>query len=214
VLNVPGGTIGGVPAGPPTPSIPLDAAPASDGQVPIPLAQKRPRKVAQMGLPALPKDALYVLGELRQADDRDTVARLAVRGMLSAARRVAFFVVKRGVVQGWEGATTETGVQAGFAREALRNLWIPVTSHGVFRKTSEEGRLFVGSLSESTADSILAAALGGHPDPVLLAPMAVRGHSVAFLYADGLHDAKNARARAAEICEAALEALERIAAKK
>ena len=208
ILNVPGGTIGGVPTAPTAP--PLDGSPNGDLEVPIPLAQKRPRRPVQMAAAptSLPDDALHVIADLRQAEDRDTVARLASRGMLSAAKRAAFFVVKRGVVQGWEGATTETTVQPGLAREALRNLWIPVTSHGVFRKT----RVFVGSLSESTADSILAAALGSHPDPVLIAPMMVRGHCVAFLYADTLLDEKSARERASELAGAALEALERLAA--
>ncbi len=212
VINTPSGTIGGVPGPPATRQAP-QAAPTGDEQVPIPLAQKRPRRQTPTQ-PPLPKDALHILAELRKADDRDTVARLATRGMLSAARRAAFFVVKRGVVQGWEGATTETQGSSGFAREALRNLWIPITSQGVFRKTSEEGRLYVGSLGESTADSILAAALGGRPDPVLLHPIVVRGHCVAFLYADNLLEPKGARGRAEEIATLAVETLERLVAHK
>lgn len=211
VLNIPRRTIGGVPGPAAASHKPPDSA-IDDRQVPVPLARSRPRRQVSVQ-PPLPADMLSILGELQQAGDRDTVARLVARGMLSAARRAAFFVVKRGVVQGWEGATTESHGSAGFARDALRNLWIPVTSQGVFRRASEAGRLLVGSLSESTADSILAAALGGHPDPVLLQPIIVRGHCLAFLYADNLIDPKGARGRAAELTAAALESLERLVAR-
>src|SRR5262249_9089987 len=104
-------------------------APPRDSEAPIPLKRTRARKTPT---PGVPKDALYTLAELRASEDRDTIGRIAAKGMLAVAQRAAFFVVKRGVVQGWEGATVETVSAPGFSREALRNLWIPVTSTGAF----------------------------------------------------------------------------------
>jgi hypothetical protein len=45
---------------------------------------------------------------------------------------------------------------------------------------------------------------------VLLAPIEVRGHILAFLYADGLRDPAVATKRAEELVRGAVEALERL----
>lgn len=192
-----------------TPPSPVDRS-GPDVEAPFPLQRKATTPATRhVVATSMPRDALYTLAELRMANDRDVIARIAVRGLTTVAQRAAFFVVKRGVVQGWEGATVEGAQGAGVSREALRNLWIPVTSPSVFRLASELGGLYVGPLSDSTADSILAAALGGRVRDVLLAPIQVRGHNVAFLYGDGLRSPREARERAAEIVEGAAEALER-----
>jgi hypothetical protein len=192
------------------PAVALEVPPTSprDSEAPIPLRRRAPLP-PRPAAAAVPREALHALTELRAATDRDSSARIAVRGLLAVAERAAFFVVKRGVVQGWEGATLEGIGAAGLSREALRNLWIPVTSPSVFRRVSEAGALFTGALSDSTADSILAAALGGRPAQVLLAPITVRTHLVGFLYADGFAEPRAASQRAEALVAAMAEALER-----
>lgn len=157
----------------------------------------------------VPREALYALAELSTATDRDTIARAAARGMTTEAERAAFFVLKKNVVQGWEGAAPDGPGSAGMSREALRNLWIPVTAPSVFRLVHESRKSYLGALSDSTADSILAAAMGGRPDRVLLSPIEVRRHVVAFLYADALRDPEEARRRMGELVDAASEAFAR-----
>lgn len=171
---------------------------------------RRTRTSKMPAAPTLPREALYPLGELRSATSRDAVARVVTQAMLTAADRAAFFVVKRGVVQGWEGATVPTAKAPGLSREALHNLWIPVTSASVFRAAAEQQSASVYTLSDSTADSILAAALGQRPERIVLAPVQVRSHLVAFLYADTIADDVQAVARAEDLAAAAAEALERL----
>jgi hypothetical protein len=209
VANATGGGGGGASGGGPGPTPPSSAGRnARDSDVPIPLRRGKsvlPRRIVS----TVPRDALYTLAELRLANDRDSISRIVARGLTAVAQRGAFFVVKRGVVQGWEGATIDGVLGAGLAREALRNLWIPVTSQSIFRLASERGGIYVGPLTDSTADSILAAALGGRAREVLLAPVPVRGHNVAFLYADGLRNPRDAVERAIQIVQGTAEALER-----
>ena len=179
------------PSGPPTPAGPAVVPHARDSDAPIPLRRRAAR--SKQSIPPVPKDSLYTHSELRQAGDRDAIGRIVVKGMIAMSERAAFFVVKRGVVQGWEGATVESSEAPGLSRDALRNLWIPVTAQSVFKVARDDGEIYVGALSNSTADSIISAALGGRPALVLLAPMEVRGHTVAFLYADGMPDPASKR---------------------
>ena len=148
------------------------------------------------------------LSELNAATDRDQVARICVEALTSLADRAAFFVVKKGVIQGWDGASASPSL-AGISKEALRNLWIPQTTRSVFRSAIESGGTFVGQLSESSADSILAATLGGRPMDVIVTVIEVRSRVVGFLYADPYADSEELSFRMRELGSAAAAALER-----
>lgn len=185
-----------------------DNGQSRESAAPIPL-RRQPAKQRIPLPPPVPPEALRALTELRTVHDRDAIARVAVRGLLAVAERAAFFVIKGGVVQGWEGATLSEIGAAGLAREALRNLWIPLTAASVFRRVLDQGEIYCGPLSASTPDSTLAAALGGRPERVLIAPVMVRKRGVAFLYADGFRDPAEAETRAQTIATATAEALER-----
>jgi|LNFM01.1.fsa_nt_gb hypothetical protein len=157
----------------------------------------------------LPREALHPLGELKVAEDRDAIARVCVKALSLVGERAVFFVVKKGVVQGWDGACANASL-AGLSKEALQNLWIPITSRSVFRTCVEGSGRFEGALTDSSADSIIAAALGGRPSRVVVAAIEVRGRVVAFLYVDNADDVDAARARVGELCAAAADAFERL----
>ncbi|MDP3279418.1 MAG: hypothetical protein Q8Q09_29780 [Deltaproteobacteria bacterium] len=167
------------------------------------MVRSRPR------LPEISLDALQPLGALRAAEDRDEIARIATEALLVVADRAAMFVVKKGVIQGWEGVNNAASV-ASISRESLRNLWIPSTSLSVFRQATELGGVFIGAPSGSSADMILAAALGGRVQRVAVAPIEVRGRVVAFLYIDQFSDEHQAEKRIWEILASVAEAFERL----
>lgn len=174
---------------------------------PIPL---RPKAAKPKAAPAaLTVEALHPLSELSLAEDRDAIARVCVRALSLVGERAVFFVVKKGVVQGWDGAAATPSL-AGLSREALQNLWIPITARSVFREAQERSGHYEGPLTDSSADSILAAAIGGRPTSVLLSAIDVRSRTVAFLYVDNPEDVSGARERLSELSAAASSALERV----
>jgi hypothetical protein len=185
----------------------LAAATMRSSDKPIPL-RPRPPKVKPPE-PEVAQEALHPLAELGIAQDRDQVAHVCVKALSLVGERAIFFVVKKGVVQGWDGAAS-MGAVAGLSREALRNLWIPVTSRSVFREANEGRGTYRGPLTDSSADSILAAAIGGRPTSVVVMGVEVRGRVVAFLYVDGFEDLDDAAERMAQLADAAASALERL----
>jgi hypothetical protein len=174
----------------------------------IALRTRRITRTPPRPLAAAGPDAMQPLAELRAATDRDQVARICVHALLPLAERAAFFVVKKGVIQGWDGMSAHASV-AGVSRESLRNLWIPQTTRSVFRLAIEAGGTFAGPLSESSADSILAAALGGRPTDVIVQLVEVRSRPVGFLYADPYGNSDELAQRIEALATAAAEALER-----
>jgi hypothetical protein len=174
---------------------------------PIPFRRKSPRPAVVAT--QLASEALHPLAELAQVDDRDAIARVCVKALALVGERAVFFVVKKGVVQGWDGAAA-TASLPGLSREALRNLWIPITARSVFREAQERGGRYEGPLTDSSADHILAAALGGRPSMVLLSAIEIRGRTVAFVYVDNPEDVDGARERLIALASAAASALERI----
>lgn len=181
--------------------------PESDNAISI--RARRPAKTpAKPSSGPASRESLQPLTELRAASDRDQVARICVNALTALAERAAFFVVKKGVIQGWDGSSAHSSL-AGISKEALRNLWIPQTTRSVFRLAIESKGIYAGKLSDSSADSILAAALGGRPTDVIVSVIEVRSRVVGFLYADPFADSEELALRMEELSAAAAEALER-----
>jgi hypothetical protein len=157
----------------------------------------------------LPREALQPLAEMKTAEDYDAIARACVRALALVGERAVFFVVKKGVVQGWDGASVGSAI-AGLSREALQNLWIPITARSIFREATSQQGVFSGPLSDSSADTIISAAIGGRPAHVIVASVEVRGRVVAFLYVDNPEHVDNARYRVTELTTAAAAAIERL----
>jgi len=97
------------------------------------------------------------------------------------AERVAFFVVKSGSVVGWQAR----GFEGEFKNESIKTLVFPPTADNLFRQVSESKLAIRGNPAWNAAISETASKFGqAMPELVYVAPLAVRGKTVALLYAD------------------------------
>lgn len=145
-----------------------------------------------------------LLAVMRTARDRDSVVAAALEALMTTARRAIFLVVKRDVLQGWDGRGPL------ISTDALRNLWIPVSSPSVFRDIVEAGAVYRGPAGTTTADAIFLTAVAGRPEEVILQPVVVRGRVVGVLYCEDPAYGRAASERAEVIARACCDAFERI----
>ena len=97
------------------------------------------------------------------------------------AERVAFFVVKSGSIVGWQAR----GFEGEFRNESVRSLAFPPHVNNVFRQVADSKIPFRGSPLTHPELNELVNKFGSTPiELVYVVPLAVRGKTVAVLYAD------------------------------
>ena len=149
-----------------------------------------------------------VLAAIRGAASRDEAVRLACEGALPACRSVVFLALKRDVLQGRDA------VGGGVSREAIYNLWIPVTSASVFREAITSGTAHFGAYGTTAADGIYKAAIGSIGGDALVQPVIVAGKPVAVLCGDDLRYGSRGRQRVEALALALGDAFERLIVSK
>jgi len=149
-----------------------------------------------------------VLAAIRGAASRDEAVRLACEGALPACRSVVFLALKRDVLQGRDA------VGGGVSREAIYNLWIPVTSASVFREAITSGTAHFGAYGTTAADGIYKAAIGSIGGDALVQPVVVAGKPVAVLCGDDLRYGSRGRQRVEALALALGDAFERLIVSK
>ncbi len=149
-----------------------------------------------------------VLAAIRGAATRDEAVRLACEGALPACRSVVFLALKRDVLQGRDA------VGGGVSREAIFNLWIPVTSASVFREAITSGTAHFGAYGTTAADGIYKAAIGSIGGDALVQPVVVAGKPVAVLCGDDLRYGSRGRQRVEALALALGDAFERLIVSK
>jgi len=182
--------IGPAPAGPPAPAEPDDGPPE--------VAAPSPSRSLSEG---------EIIAAIGEAADRDAVVALAIDYLRRFASRAAFFTVKRDEIRGFD-IVDELG-----HRDAARSFWIPLAAPSTLRRVAEDRHVYTGSLDRTSADAVLAAALGGRPERVIVAPIALKGKTVGLLMADGFSAAAPPRTRLEHLCEAVAEAFTRFIAR-
>jgi hypothetical protein len=119
------------------------------------------------------------LETLRFAQDRDAVTGALVTYMGRLCRRAAFFAVKKGEINGWQGLGP--GIRDDELRKAILRLDRPST----LREIVQARLPYRGPLGDSATRDFLIEALGGWaPDHALLVPLALRERVVGLLYGD------------------------------
>jgi hypothetical protein len=128
--------------------------------------------------PARPSPLGGTLAGLRASHSRDEVVRLACSAALTVSRVVVLLAVRKGLLQGWDGAGP------GLSRDAVRNLWIPTSSASMFREVVRHGERFVGAYGTTAADGVFRAAVGSRGGRAVLQPIVVGDRVVAVLACD------------------------------
>jgi len=121
---------------------------------------------------------------------------------------VVFLALKRDVLQGRDA------VGGGVSREAIYNLWIPVTSASVFREAITSGTAHFGAYGTTAADGIYKAAIGSIGGEALVQPVIVAGKPVAVLCGDDLRYGSRGRQRVEALALALGDAFERLIVSK
>lgn len=141
------------------------------------------------------------LAELRQADNRDEVVRVACQACLSVARGAAFLALRKGVFRGWDGAGEDvTGA-------GIRSLWVPASNPSVLSDVLHTGRVFRGAYGETAADYLFRGAFGNHGRDVVIVPVTIGSRMVGVLCANDPVADTSAIERVAEAMGQAFERL-------
>jgi hypothetical protein len=141
------------------------------------MAAVRPAPAPVVAVPPPPS-----LDAVHAAVDRDQAILRALEALCARATRSVFFVVKRGVAEGWDAHG------GGLTRERVRNLWVPLSSPSVLKDAVATRSTFFGPPPDTLSNGMLLAALGGRPERVLLCPVLVRSMPAGVLYADGVRE--------------------------
>ncbi len=121
-----------------------------------------------------------VVAELATRGTRDEVVRLACQGAVTVARSAIFLARRKSVVLGWESAGS------GVSRDAVRNLWLPLSSPSVFRDAVLQNETYLGPHGIESVDVVFRAVVASQGGRLMVRPIALRGQVVALLCTDGL----------------------------
>jgi hypothetical protein len=184
----------------PLPAPPSEVTPTP----PAPLAPPRAAPPKPVG--ALPPQALSVsslLPLLAEATTRDEVVRLALRGLLLMAQRVAVFAVRREGFHGW-------ACNADFGDlDALRALTIRQEQPSVLATAAVTG-LYLGPIPATPAHNGLIQIMKQRSSEVAVSTVRVGGRPAMILLADELRDPGQATRSMEELSRALGDALTRL----
>lgn len=116
---------------------------------------------------------------LREASDRDQVARILMRFGLSYLHRVALFIVRKEILVGWMGAGED------LTSRRVKGIMVPLGPPSVFRTVRETSTDYFGSLPRTVVNDVFISAMGEiRPRQILLIPVTVRHKPICILYGD------------------------------
>jgi hypothetical protein len=116
---------------------------------------------------------------IKQAAERDDIARVLVRYARTFLPRAVLLIIKKDLLVGWMGA----GV--GLSGPRVRGIMIPLDSASVFRTTRQTATDYFGSMPRGATNDIFLTSLGDiRPRQVLLIPISVRHKPICILYGD------------------------------
>ncbi|HEX9022692.1 MAG TPA: hypothetical protein VF799_02530 [Geobacteraceae bacterium] len=136
---------------------------------------EEPPKAAQA-----PLTAESVAELLAGAEDRDAIADAIISYLGSEFDRVALFMVKGNVAEGWKAVRDKTPLPA------FEGLQLSLNEQSVLKIVNDGKSFYLGPVPDTPGNVWLLAALGGNaPSSALLVPLLILGRLVAVLYVDG-----------------------------
>ena len=117
---------------------------------------------------------------LAEAKDRETIADLLAACLAREFSRVALFMIKGTVAEGWRGIRNKEAI-AG-----IKDIQISLEAPSVLKIVTDGKSLYLGAIPETPENSRMLAEMGGHaPSSALLIPLMLMGRVVAILYVEG-----------------------------
>jgi hypothetical protein len=117
---------------------------------------------------------------LTEAKDREEIAELLVSHLSLEFSRVALFMIKGTVAEGWKAMRNNRPI-AG-----MKDLQISLGSPSVLKVVTEGKSFYLGAIPDSTGNSLMISEMGGDtPSSALLLPMMLMGRVVSIVYVEG-----------------------------
>lgn len=151
-----------------------------------------------------PGDIGTTLAQMRTLRDRDAVLTMACEATLLVARAAVFLALRGQVLRGWSGRG------GSLTADAVRNLWIPISTPSMFRGVVQDGARYAGPYGVTAADNLFRAATGSRGGVVVVCPVEVMGKTVAVLVADDVRYGEDGTERVETLAQAVGDALKRI----
>jgi hypothetical protein len=151
-----------------------------------------------------PGDLGLFLAGLRGAVSRDDALRTACEAALTVGGTAVFLGVRKGLLVGWDG------LGPGISRDALRNLWIPVTTPSVLKRVIDSGAPHWGPHGAAPADQLFRAATGCRGSKLAVHAVFAGDKAMGLLCVDDPRYAESGQERLAVLTHALGEALKRL----
>jgi hypothetical protein len=118
---------------------------------------------------------------LKRARGRDDVGRILFRYFQEFFLNVAFFVIRKGEIAGWDA----DGIK--LTKEMITKISIPTDQQSTFRDAIVARLPRRGQLDETPMDLKFQASIGYRPRDVSLVPVMIRDKVIGIIYSDGIH---------------------------
>lgn len=145
-----------------------------------------------------------IIGELRKSTNRDEVVRFACNGVATVARCAVFLARRREILKGWDG------VGVSLSRDAVRNLWLPLSSPSMFRNVVISTQPYYGPAGNSAIDVLFQAIIRSHGGDLIIRPIILHQRVIALLCADGVNSRETASERIESIANEVVDAFVRL----
>jgi hypothetical protein len=133
-----------------------------------------------MPVPLQDESASFSAESLAEAKDREEIADLLVSHLSREFCRVALFMIKGTVAEGWKAMRNNRPI-AG-----MKDLQISLSSPSVLKVVTEGKSFYLGAIPDSTGNSLIISGMGGDtPSSALLVPMMLMGRVVSIVYVEG-----------------------------
>jgi hypothetical protein len=130
--------------------------------------------------PVQPVPIEKIVADLRKSTNRDDVVRCACHGVATVARCGIFLARRREILKGWDG------VGISLSRDAVRNLWLPLSSPSMFRNVVISTQHYYGPPGDSAIDVLFQAIIRSHGGELIIRPIRLHQRVIALLCADGV----------------------------
>lgn len=121
-----------------------------------------------------------VIAEISKATSRDAAIEIALEYLEQHCRRVALFIVRRGVIEGYRSQSTS------LSTDQIKSIWIPLSSPSTLNDVVASREIRIGPVGSTRTDAIFCASLGGRRGDSILVPILVGNRVVSLLYGDDL----------------------------